>query len=73
MFPCNEGMLKKMRIRAFARFAKEYGKDELIRSLFKNKEKGIVYHYEGQLMGDYDKCKTEEEIIKMILTGEVYE
>ncbi len=34
------------------------------------KEKGIVYHYEGQLVGDYDKCQDEEEIIEMIKTGE---
>ncbi len=34
-----------------------------------NKDKGIVYHYEGQLVGDYDKCQTEEEIIEMIKTG----
>ncbi len=33
------------------------------------KEKGIVYHYVGQLVGDYDKCQTEEEIIEMIKTG----
>ena len=29
----------------------------------------IVYHYEGQLVGDYVKCQTEEEIIEMIKTG----
>lgn len=33
------------------------------------KEKGIVYHVEGQLVGDYDKCHTEEESIEMIKTG----
>lgn len=66
-FPCNEGMLKNLRIRAFARFAKEYGKVELVRCLLRNKEKGIVYHYEGQLIGDYDRCNTEEEIIQTIL------
>lgn len=68
-FPCNEGMLKKMRICAFARFAKEYGKAELIRCLLKNKNRGIEYHYEGQLTGDYDKCQIEEEIIEMIING----
>lgn len=72
-FPCGKGMLKKMRIRAFARFAKEHGKTELVRCLLRNKNNGIVYHYEGQLIGDYDKCHIEEEIIEMILSGERYE
>ncbi|MDE6906346.1 MAG: hypothetical protein K2P76_15735 [Lachnospiraceae bacterium] len=48
---------------------KRYGVEELEKCLLRNKEKGIVYHYEGQLVGDYDKCKTEEEIIEMIKTG----
>lgn len=69
-FPCNEGMLKKMKIRAFARFAKEYGEAELIRCLLRNKSNGIVYHYEGQHVGEYDQCENENEIIQMILNGE---
>lgn len=68
-FPCSGTMLDKPRIRAFARFAKEYGTDELARCLLRNKENGIVYHYDGQHIGDYDKCETEEEIIEMIKTG----
>ena len=68
-FSCDKGMLTKMRIRAFSRFAQVYGKKELIRCLHRNKATGIVYHYEGQLVGDYDKCQTEEEIIEMIKTG----
>ena len=62
-------MLDKPRIRAFARFAKEYGTDELAKCLLRNRENGIVYHYAGQLVGDYDKCGTEDEIIEMIKTG----
>lgn len=65
-FPCEGGMLNKPRIRAFALFAKEYGVEELTKCLLLNKENGIIYHYEGQLIGDYDKCETEEEIIMMI-------
>ena len=68
-FPCAGSMLDKPRIRAFAKFAKRYGADELEKCLLKNKEKGIVYHHEGQLVGDYDRCQTEEEIIEMIKTG----
>ena len=62
-FPCTGYMLDKPRIRAFAKFARRYGVEELEKCLLRNKEKGIVYHYEGQLVGDYDKCQTEEEII----------
>ena len=62
-------MLDKPRIRAFAKFARRYGVEELEKCLLRNKEIGIVYHYEGQLVGDYDKCQTEEEIIEMIKTG----
>ena len=68
-FPCTGCMLDKPRIRAFAEFARRYGVEELEKCLLRNKEKGIVYHYEGQLVGDYDKCQTEEEIIEMIKTG----
>ena len=68
-FPCTGCMLDKPRIRAFAKFARRYGVEELEKCLLRNKEIGIVYHYEGQLVGDYDKCQTEEEIIEMIKTG----
>ncbi|MEG1560617.1 MAG: hypothetical protein RR398_07160 [Clostridia bacterium] len=57
-------MLDKPRIRAFAKFVKEYGMDELTKCLLRNKENVIVYHYDGQLVGDYDKCKTEDENIR---------
>lgn len=65
-FPCNGGMLDKPRVRAFARFAKEYGTDELVRCLMRGKADGVVYHYDGQLVGDYDQCETEDEIFAMI-------
>lgn len=68
-FPFTGCMLDKPRIRAFAEFARRYGVEELEKCLLRNKEKGIVYHYESQLVGDYDKCQTEEEIIEMIKTG----
>ena len=65
------GWCNKPRIRAFAEFAKRYGADELEKCLLRNKEKGIIYHYDGQLVGDYDNCQTEEEIIEMIKIGGV--
>jgi len=68
-FPCSGGMLEKIRIRAFARFVKAYGEDELVRCLLRNNENGIVYHYDGQIIGDYDKGKTENEIIALVKNG----
>lgn len=65
-FPCSGGMLNKPRIHAFAKFAKEYGTEELVHCLMKNKADGILYHYDGQIVGDYDKLETEDEIIGMI-------
>lgn len=53
-------------------FAKRYRTDQLEKCILRNKDKGIVYHYTDQLIGDYDKCQTEEEIIEMIKTGEQY-
>lgn len=68
-FPCQGGMLDKMRIRVFAKFIAEYGESELIENLERNEKAGIVYHYEGQLIGDYDKPQTEEEIMNIIKYG----
>ena len=68
-FPCQGGMLDKIRIRAFARFIKEYGEDELLNCLERNEKNGVIYHHEGKLTGDYDKYDTEQEIINMIRRG----
>jgi hypothetical protein len=35
----------------------------------RNNVRGISYHYPGQLLGDYDKGKTEEEIKNIIING----
>ena len=43
----------------------------LEKKLFDNQQKGIVYHYEGKLVGDYDKLQSEAEIIELMRTGEV--
>jgi len=68
-FPCKGSMLDKLRIRAFARFVNEYGEDELVRCLLRNKENGVKYHYDGQLVGNYDEGKTEDEIIEIVKNG----
>ena len=62
-------MLDKMRIRAFASFVRENDEATLLNALARNEEKGIIYHNKGLLTGDYDECKTEEEIKEFLRTG----
>lgn len=68
-FPCSGSMLDKIRIRAFARFIKEYGEERLLDCVERNEKAGLSYHYEGELSGDYDKPSTEEEIMQLIMNG----
>ena len=62
-------MFDKPRVRAFAKFAKEYGEEELAKCLVENERRGVKYHYEGELVGDYDKGHSEEEIMHIIRFG----
>lgn len=62
-------MLDKMRIRSFASFIREYGEEETMKCLARNEDAGIVYHYPGGLVGDYDTCSSEEDITRMIRHG----
>jgi len=62
-------MLDKPRIRAFARFVKESGEDELLRCLERNEEAGIRYHYDKVLIGDYVTFESEYEIMSFIRDG----
>lgn len=66
-FPCDNPMFNKPRVRTFAKFVAEHGEDKLMDLLQKNESLGMIYHYEGQLVGDYDVPQTEEEIKKLIL------
>lgn len=68
-FPCPDSMLDKPRIRAFARFIKDRGEEKLLDCLDRNEQSGIVYHYKGELIGDYDIPKTEKEITRLIMYG----
>ncbi len=68
-FPCSNSMLDKTRIRAFARFIKEYGEERLLSCLDINEQSGMQYHYKGELTGDYDEPKAEDEIIRLIMNG----
>ena len=68
-FPCESPMLGKPRVRAFAKYVAENGVERLVRALKKNEECGVLYHYSGQLIGDYDLFQTQEEIIEFINRG----
>lgn len=68
-FPCRGGMLDKLRIRTFAKFIKEHGELKLMDCLAQNEKNGVIYHYSGALVGDYDVALTEDEIINIILHG----
>lgn len=68
-FPCQGGMLDKMRIRAFARFIQQYGEEKLMDCLDRNERAGVVYHYPGAIIGDYDIPLSEAAVIEMILNG----
>ena len=63
---CGKGVYaEKIKPRAFAEFAQRYGIEELLDSLERNEQAGMVYHREG-IMGDYDDL---EELIDFIKTG----
>ena len=64
-FPCG-GMHEKVRVLAFAQFIKQNGDEKMMDCLEQNEKKGIVYHYTGQLVGDYDKCDTVDAVMKTI-------
>jgi len=66
---CNEDMLKNKRIRAFNRYAQDFGKDALIERLYANNQNGIVYHKPDDSAGDYDVLETEDEVYNLLQHG----
>lgn len=66
-FPCENSMLAKPRVRTFAKLLDELGEEKLMEILAQNETAGIVYHYPGQLVGDYDQPDTEDGIRKLVL------
>ena len=57
------------RVRAFAAFVLEHGEAALIRALQKNEADGVLYHYPGRLVGDYDLPENGSAIRAMLLRG----
>ena len=68
-FPCSGNMLDKVRIRAFAEFIREHGGKELMDCLERNEMAGMIYHYKGTLVGDYDAPGTIEGVKALIKKG----
>ena len=62
---CEEGVLGKAKVKGFISFIQRYGIEEFMDSLEKNEKRGIVYHRDG-VVGDYDTCKTAEEVVAML-------
>ena len=60
-------MLQKLRVRAFAAFAGEYGEERLIDCLETGERAGLRYHYPGELVGDYDTPSDEAGIWRLLL------
>lgn len=65
-FPCDYDMFNKPRVKAFIEYIAQYGVEKLICALKNNEEHGVIYHYDGQLIGDYDVFQREEEIIQFL-------
>lgn len=65
---CREGLLAKIKPRAFTQFVKRYGIENLLDCLERNEKSGVIYHREG-IMGDYDDFEDVEALIRFIQTG----
>ncbi|MEA4860204.1 MAG: DUF3795 domain-containing protein [Sphaerochaeta sp.] len=67
-FPCDFSLFSSLRIRTFVSFIAQYGKDALLEALQRGEDKGLCYHYPGQLIGDYDLPKSEDELVSLLLS-----
>jgi RimJ/RimL family protein N-acetyltransferase len=68
-FPCGENMLRDVRIKAFNRYARLYGKQSLLNRLKINFDHGITYHRPNEEKGDYDLLANEDDILRLIRFG----
>lgn len=65
-FPCVGPMFEKERIRAFAAFLARHSEADLLKVLECNEKLGMLYHYEGRLIGDYDALGGEQAILSYL-------
>ena len=68
-FPCGKDEHIGLRKKAFNAVARAEGLPKLAEYLFANQNRGIFYHRPGGFTGDYDGCKSEEEIIYLLKHG----
>lgn len=65
-FPCDWDMLGKLRVRTFARYAALRGEQALLDALRRDEARGVLYHYTGKLVGDYDLISDEDALIRFL-------
>ena len=68
--PCEEGVLGKIKPRAFNEFIRRYGEEALLDCLERNEQNGVIYHRQG-IVGDYDDFDDMESLIEFIKNGSV--
>ena len=68
-FPCAHERHQNPRNRAFNRYARLHGVDALLERLRVNQQRGVAYHRDGEMQGDYDAPETEEGILRLIRFG----
>lgn len=68
-YPCGYPMLDKPRVRAFGEYIKTYGEESLLSALGQRERDGVLYHYPGRLIGDYDLFQTQEELFRFLRRG----
>ena len=59
-------MLGKLRVRTFARYAALRGEQALLDALKRDEARGVLYHYTGKLVGDYDLISDEDALIRFL-------
>ncbi|MDD3929503.1 MAG: DUF3795 domain-containing protein [Sphaerochaeta sp.] len=65
-FPCDFTLFSSLRIRTFASYVARYGQDALLAALHAGEQNGLHYHYQGKLVGDYDKVQDEVELFALL-------
>lgn len=68
-FPCCECNFRGVRIRAFLRCVKDEGPEALAGYLLRNARGGIRYHFGKTYAGDYDACRTEQQVLDLLHYG----
>ena len=66
-FPCDYPMLHKLRVRTFSEFIAAHGWEALAQAIRKGAEHGLLYHYTGQLVGDYDLFQDADSLRRYLL------